>query len=77
MLYNNALLFYLFLDVTVAADSAMKALRRMKDGLAGTTKKRARDEMTSLLRGKGKRQNKVAWRHKFVCWPFIINRGCL
>ena len=48
----------------------MKALRRMREGLAGTTKKRAREEMTSLLRGKRKNTIKVAWRHKFVCLAF-------
>ena len=48
----------------------MKTLRRMREGLAGTTKKRAREEMTSLLRGKRKNTIKVAWHHKFVCLAF-------
>lgn len=61
------------LDITEAADTAMKALRRMREGLGSTNpKKRARDEMTSMLRGKNKNNSsrKVAWRHKFVCLAY-------
>ena len=41
----------------------MKTFRRMREGLAGTTKKCAREEMTSLLRAQ-------SWDHVIVFFLF-------
>ena len=45
----------------------MKAFRRMREGLAGTTKKCAREEMTSLLRAQ-------SWDHVIVFFSVYLFR---
>ena len=60
---------FLTVAVAQAADNVMEALRSIRQGMTSTTRKCAREEMSSFNTKKDIREKPV-WQHRFFCLAF-------